>query len=210
MLLEIILLLPIMLIPIMGFVDLIRSRRESQQVLFGDVSKPVWWCGYCYSCCCWQQLLSLECGTMSMQQQIQCHMRCIKLRIVSRQYDKIWWHVRGICRAAMHIANAWWIWPRAWSTWWKHKLIDSCNWLKQTNTTNKLRIHQHTLNILLMMRSTSNTYHARERLKRLQIRKQQAQEANIRWPSTSRQDLIDHLEQEIKQTARQAQLCSQY
>jgi hypothetical protein len=41
MLLEIILLLPIMLIPIMGFVDLIRSRRESQQVLFGDVSKPV-------------------------------------------------------------------------------------------------------------------------------------------------------------------------
>ena len=39
MLLEIILLLPIMLIPIVGFVDLIRSRRESQQVLFGDVSK---------------------------------------------------------------------------------------------------------------------------------------------------------------------------
>jgi hypothetical protein len=39
MLLELILLLPIMLIPIVGFVDLICSRRESQQVLFGDVSK---------------------------------------------------------------------------------------------------------------------------------------------------------------------------
>jgi len=39
MLLELILLLPIMMIPIVGFVDLIRSRRETNRVLFGDVSK---------------------------------------------------------------------------------------------------------------------------------------------------------------------------
>lgn len=39
MLLEMLLLLPIMMIPVVGFVDLIRSRRETQEVLFGDVSK---------------------------------------------------------------------------------------------------------------------------------------------------------------------------
>ena len=39
MLLEILLLLPIMMIPVVGFVDLIRSRRESHEILFGDVSK---------------------------------------------------------------------------------------------------------------------------------------------------------------------------
>ena len=60
------------------------------------------------------------------------------------------------------------------------------------------------------MRFTSDVYHARERLKRLRIRRQQATEANIRWPSTAREDLIDHLEQEIKQTERKAKLCSQY
>jgi hypothetical protein len=61
-----------------------------------------------------------------------------------------------------------------------------------------------------MMRFTSDVYHARERLKRLQHRRQQATEANIRWPSTARQDLIDHLAQEIKQTERKAKLCSLY
>ena len=39
MLLELVLLLPIMMIPIVGFVDLIRSRRETHRVLFEDVSR---------------------------------------------------------------------------------------------------------------------------------------------------------------------------
>ena len=39
MLLELLMLLPIMMIPIVGFVDLIRSRRETNRVLFGDVNK---------------------------------------------------------------------------------------------------------------------------------------------------------------------------
>ena len=36
---DVILLVPIMLVPIIGMIDLIRSRRESEEVLFKDVSK---------------------------------------------------------------------------------------------------------------------------------------------------------------------------
>jgi len=60
------------------------------------------------------------------------------------------------------------------------------------------------------MRFTSDVYHARERLNRLKRRRQQATEANIRWPNTPRQDLVDHLDQEIKQTEKKAKLCSLY
>jgi len=60
------------------------------------------------------------------------------------------------------------------------------------------------------MRFTSDVYHARERLNRLKRRRQQAAEANVRWPNTPRQDLVDHLDQEIKQTERKAKLCSLY
>ncbi len=61
-----------------------------------------------------------------------------------------------------------------------------------------------------MMRHTSDVYHARERLKRLKHRRQQAAQANKQWPSTAREDLIDHLAQEIKQTEKQAKLCTLY
>ena len=36
---DVILLVPIMLVPVIGMIDLIRSRRESEEVLFKDVSK---------------------------------------------------------------------------------------------------------------------------------------------------------------------------
>lgn len=36
---DVILLVPIMLVPIIGMIDLVRSRRESEEVLFKDVSK---------------------------------------------------------------------------------------------------------------------------------------------------------------------------
>ena len=36
---DIILLVPIMLVPVLGMIDLIISRRESEEVLFKDVSK---------------------------------------------------------------------------------------------------------------------------------------------------------------------------
>ena len=36
---DILLLVPIMLVPVAGMIDLIISRRESQEVLFKDVSK---------------------------------------------------------------------------------------------------------------------------------------------------------------------------
>ena len=36
---DVVLLVPIMLVPIIGMIDLIRSRRESQEILFKDVSK---------------------------------------------------------------------------------------------------------------------------------------------------------------------------
>ena len=59
------------------------------------------------------------------------------------------------------------------------------------------------------MRFTRQINHARERLNRLRTRLAQAQEANIRWPSTSREDLIDHISNEIKQLERDNQLCTQ-
>ena len=59
------------------------------------------------------------------------------------------------------------------------------------------------------MRFTRQINHARERLNRLRTRLQQAQEANLNWPSTSREDLIDHLHNEIKQLERDNQLCTQ-
>ena len=59
------------------------------------------------------------------------------------------------------------------------------------------------------MRFTRQIKHARERLNRLRTRLQQAQEANLNWPSTSREDLIDHLSNEIKQLERDNQLCTQ-
>ena len=36
---DILLLVPIMLVPVAGMIDLIISRRESQEILFKDVSK---------------------------------------------------------------------------------------------------------------------------------------------------------------------------
>ena len=36
---DIILLVPIMLVPVLGMIDLVVSRRESEEVLFKDVSK---------------------------------------------------------------------------------------------------------------------------------------------------------------------------
>lgn len=35
---DILLLVPIMLVPIIGMIDLIKSRRETERVLFGDVN----------------------------------------------------------------------------------------------------------------------------------------------------------------------------
>jgi hypothetical protein len=59
------------------------------------------------------------------------------------------------------------------------------------------------------MRFTHQIQTARERLNRLRTRLQQAQEANLNWPSTSREDLIDHLSHEIKQIEKDNQLCTQ-
>ena len=59
------------------------------------------------------------------------------------------------------------------------------------------------------MRFTRQITHATERLNRLRVRLQQAQEANLNWPSTSREDLIDHISNEIKQLERDNQLCTQ-
>ena len=36
---DILLLVPIMLVPVLGMIDLVVSRRESEEVLFKDVSK---------------------------------------------------------------------------------------------------------------------------------------------------------------------------
>ena len=60
------------------------------------------------------------------------------------------------------------------------------------------------------MRFTRQHTQARDRLSRLRTRLQQAQEANLQWPSTSREDLIDHINNEIKQLETHTQLCTQY
>jgi len=59
------------------------------------------------------------------------------------------------------------------------------------------------------MRFTRQIKQANERLSRLRLRLQQAMEANYHWPSTSREDLIDHLQHEIKTIERHNQLCTQ-
>ena len=59
------------------------------------------------------------------------------------------------------------------------------------------------------MRFTHQRKQATERLNRLRNRLQIAMEANYHWTSTSRDDLIDHLQHEIKQLERHNQLCTQ-
>ena len=59
------------------------------------------------------------------------------------------------------------------------------------------------------MRFTHQRKQATERLNRLRTRLQIAMEANYHWPSTSREDLIDHLSYEIKQIEKENQLCTQ-
>ena len=59
------------------------------------------------------------------------------------------------------------------------------------------------------MRFTHQRKQANERLNRLRTRLQIAMEANFHWPSTSREDLIDHLHHEIKQIEKENQLCTQ-
>ena len=58
------------------------------------------------------------------------------------------------------------------------------------------------------MRFTTQINHARDRLNRLRTRLTQAQEANLQWPSTRREDLIDHIHNEIKQIERQSTICT--
>jgi len=58
--------------------------------------------------------------------------------------------------------------------------------------------------------TTIDTTNTLMRLARLRHRLRLAQEANMHWPSSRREDLIDHINNEIKQLERQAQLCSQY
>ena len=59
------------------------------------------------------------------------------------------------------------------------------------------------------MDQTTTTQLARFRIGRLKIRLDQAIAANRMWPNTTREDLIDHLKQQIKQLERHNQLCTQ-
>ena len=60
------------------------------------------------------------------------------------------------------------------------------------------------------MRFTRQINITRDRLNRLRTRLTQAQEANLHWPSTRREDLIDHISNEIKQIEKESTTCTQY
>jgi hypothetical protein len=59
------------------------------------------------------------------------------------------------------------------------------------------------------MQHNTTTPHHRLRIGRLKIRLEQAIMANRMWPNTTREDLIDHLKQQIKQLEATT-TCSQY
>jgi hypothetical protein len=60
------------------------------------------------------------------------------------------------------------------------------------------------------MTTTIDTRDTLMRLARLRHRLRLAQEANLNWPSSRREDLIDHINNEIKQIENKNQLCTQY
>lgn len=57
--------------------------------------------------------------------------------------------------------------------------------------------------------TTIDTRSTLMRLARLRHRLRLAQEANMHWPSSRREDLIDHINNEIKQIEKETQLCTQ-